>query len=125
MGTAFDGSLPLALEPSLLQKLDEPSPLTSANLNSAAPLKLTPSTATRPWKLISCGTWAQSWFSVERQTVKSSKRAILINSVPRRSWLIELTSRTNQNAGRSRTVLLAAHPVRLSAHATSDKMRQA
>src|SRR5438093_9437785 len=48
MGTALVGSLPPTLVPSLLQKLTSPPPLTSANLNWPVPLKLTPSTATRP-----------------------------------------------------------------------------
>ena len=41
IGTALVDSLPLMLVPSLLQKLTLPSPLTSANLNSPVPLKLT------------------------------------------------------------------------------------
>src|SRR5436853_7518659 len=81
MGTAFDGSLALALEPSLLQKLDEPSPLTSANLNSPLPLKLTPSTATRPSKLINCGTCACVAARQLSQTVRESPPTFFMPSL--------------------------------------------
>ena len=78
MGTALVGSLPLALVPSLLQKLTLPSPLTSTNLNWPMPLKLMPSTATRPWKLINWGTCARSGFSAAQQKATSSQRRIFI-----------------------------------------------
>src|SRR5439155_15994231 len=118
MGTAASGSVPPAPVPSLLQKVAVPSPFTRANLNCPVPLKLTPSAATRPWKLMSWGTCARSAvpFARAKATHRRSERALFMTmflvTVNWRCWTGEQTTKP---AG-MKTVSLGAHPVRLEAH---------
>src|SRR5437016_8690310 len=112
MDTAATGSVPPAPVPSLLQKVAVPSPFTRANLNCPVPLKLTPSAATRPWKLMSWGTCARSAvpFARAKATHRRSKRALFMTMfLVTVNWRC-LDRRTNHETGRHENCVFGSTP---------------